>query len=169
MVMNRMRRFVGVVFLWVTVPVACLAQGQTPDFAVADAYFAHYIRGEITALAPMMAETIHFEDTASNLHGKQAALDGLIAAFSQFSIAGFDEHRRLRSGTFTLYDGQLKFTYKGEGLGVPGASFDFDVAFVVALKLDGNKVVDHVDYIDIPAFTSQFQHQVNMLRKPRLE
>lgn len=143
------------------------AQQARPDFSVADKYFAKYIKGDIEPLESMMGEDIRFEDSASAFDGREATLEGLKGVFKSITMGEFSEQSRFHSGNIAVYVGKLQFTYKGDALGFPGASFEFDTAFIVTLTLDGEKVNKHIDYVDTDAFMSQFNEQAAELRKKR--
>lgn len=131
----------------------------SPQFDVADRYFATYLTGNIAALSPWMDGEIHFFDTASDFKGREATLIGLADVFKSIRMGTFTETHRQRDGLLSTYRGTLAFSMDGAALGAPGKWYSFEVPFSVILRMNGDKVIEHQDLVDTDALNAQFRAQ----------
>nr|WP_321358991.1 nuclear transport factor 2 family protein [uncultured Hyphomonas sp.] len=141
--------------LWVT--FAAPARAET---GVTNQYLEHYLSGDIAGLAPYMGDSMHFHDSAAWFDGKDAVLEGLTRTFADIPEISFEESTRIHSGHDTLIEGTLTFDYAGRTVGVPGHVFHFETPFAVSVREVDQKVVSHIDFIDVPTFSAQLEAQL---------
>lgn len=126
-----------------------------------DIFLETYLSGKISELEPFLSEQVVFKDSAMHFSGKEIYIGTLTQVFSHIEDGVFDRTQKIQSNNDTLYTGELTFSYKGEGLGVPGKVFKFQLPFAVALTVEDGLVTRHVDYVDSIAFAKQFEAQTD--------
>jgi ketosteroid isomerase-like protein len=128
--------------------------------AVAEPYFSAYIARDWAALETLMHTEVSWRDpTAEQLfagmavRGKSTALDHLRKIFS--GILNMDAHvtRRLFSANHAIFESALDWTSALEN----GKSMTIRATpFVVVLRIQDGKVVEHTDYADYHGFISEY-------------
>ena len=128
--------------------------------AVADAYFERYRHKHIAELAPYLAEQAVYEDSLEYFAGKQELLTGLAAYFENIGHLNYRVSRSFVSGKFVMYQGMVAFQFSEAQFEGEARLFDYLTAFGVSIKVEHDKVVHHIDFIDMQAFDRQRESQL---------
>lgn len=129
-------------------------QGQATA-PVADAYFDAYIALDWDRLEPLLADNATFQDrTAEQLFtslkkdGKVDIMKGFRENYSGLTKMIFRKSRVLHSGAYAIYEGDLEWGVKYPA----GRVVESVTPFVVILKVENGKVVEHRDWVDYGPF-----------------
>lgn len=122
---------------------------------VADAYFDAYIALDWDRLEPLVGDNVTFEDrTAEQLFtsleksGKAEVVKGFRENYSGLTKMIFHKTRVLHSGAYAIYEGDLEWGVKYPA----GRVVESTTPFIVILKVENGKVVEHRDWVDYGPF-----------------
>lgn len=154
------------------VAVTGIAAAQTTPYREASArtkevgerYFAAYIAKDWSTVGALLAENGSFADRTAELVFGSTLQQGRAAtlAFFEKGYAGvqmrYRSSRAIHTGHYALYEGSLDWTLKlddGRTITTEG------MPFIVTLRVEGGRVVEHRDYADYHPFVE------NLRRAPR--
>lgn len=122
---------------------------------IADAYFDAYIALDWDRLEPLVADNATFQDrTAEQLFtnlqksGKVEMMKGFRENYSGLTKMIFHKTRVVHSGAYAIYEGDLEWGVKYPA----GRVVESLTPFVVILKVENGKVVEHRDWVDYGPF-----------------
>lgn len=129
--------------------------------AVAEPYFSAYIARDWGALETLMHSEMSWRDpTAEQLFsgmtvlGKGKALNHLRKIFSGISHMEAHVTRSLFSANHAIFESTLDWT---SALGNGKSMTIRSTPFVVVLRIQDGKVIEHTDYADYHGFISEYQ------------
>lgn len=159
---NITKPMLGAACILILATASSAQEGSGSPGAIAKAYLAAYLQGDVDGMADYLAEDAVFEDPAVQFEGKQAVVEGLRTAFSSMEIEGFDVSRELVSGgVHVLVQGIVRFSQDGEFVGLPKETFRFKLPMAVSLKISNGKVVRHVILLETEEYTRQLFQQMS--------
>lgn len=131
-----------------------LKQGE--DTAkVADAYIDAYIALDWDRLEPMVADNATFQDRTAEMlftslqkSGKAEIMKGFRENYAGLTKMIFHKTRTLHSGNYAIYEGDLEWGVKYPA----GRIVESTTPFIVILKVEDGKVVEHRDWVDYGPF-----------------
>lgn len=152
---------IGFTLSFATIPTSAAAQVSSysqqsaATTAVADAYFDAYIALDWDRLEPLLADnaTVH-DPTAETLfktkrkEGKPEVMKGFREGYAGVTKMVFHRSRAFHSGNFAVYEGDLEWGVKFPA----GRVVETRTPFVVILRTENGKVVEHRDYVDYEPF-----------------
>ncbi len=122
---------------------------------VGEAYMQAYIAENWDAIEGMLSEKASFRDpTAEALwggalaSGREAMMQKFRTGYAGIELA-FEQSRATFSGYYAIFEGTLTWSAPVQGGGRVEAK---DSPFVVILRVEGGKVVEHRDYADYHPF-----------------
>lgn len=132
------------------------------DAKAAQAYADAYSARDMIGISAYLADDAVFEDPSSHWEGKDAILEGLGAVFDRVTSSGPEnrEINKFRSGNFFVYLAWIDFNMMMAVGDAPEKEFNFKLDFMMTLKVDNGKIVEHRDYVDTEAFVVQMQTQM---------
>lgn len=129
--------------------------------SIAEPYFLAYIARDWSAMEALMHTDVSWQDpTAEQLfsgktvQGKSKALDHLRKTFSGILHMDARVTRRLFSANHAIFESALDWT---SALGAEKSMTVRATPFVVVLRIQEGKVVEHTDYADYHGFISEYQ------------
>lgn len=136
------------------------AANATKD--VGEAYFAAYIARDWDAMEVLMAEENSFRDDTAALVfgavkylGKDNMLKGFREGYASVTHMDFKPIRRMFAGHFAVFEGNLDWGINLDG----GRVVNSEMPFVVILRVEDGKVVEHRDYADYSPFLDAMRSQ----------
>lgn len=127
---------------------------------VAEAYFAAYMAKDWNTLGSHLAEQANFLDPSAQLVFPGALQQGKSAVLKFFregyegTVLKFKPERVWFSGHYGLFEGKLDWTSEV----APGKTIHMkDVSFLVTLRVEDGKVVEHRDFADYHPFLAEMK------------
>lgn len=155
-------RIVTIIVLSVMGTVPAIAQAP-PTFAqvtadsrpIADAYFDAYTSLDWDRLEPIVADGASFQDRTAELvfgavgaTGKPAMMKLFRENYASITKMTFKPIRRMHTGHYGIFEGDLNFAIKMQD----GRIVESTTPFLVTLRVENGKVVEHRDYADYAPF-----------------
>ena len=155
--------FLGAILLLGGLSAAAQESQYARDAAAAQAYADAYSARDIAGVSAYLADDAIFEDPSNRWSGKNEILDGLSGVVGRVTSAGPEsrEINKFRSGNFFVYLAWIDFSMMLEVGEEPEREFNFKLDFMMTLKVENGKIVEHRDYIDTEAFVGQMQAQLS--------
>lgn len=130
-------------------------QQSTETAPVAEAYIGAYIALDWNRLEPLLADNATVHDPTAELlfktekkDGKPAVMKGFREGYAGVTKMEFHRTRTLYSGNFAIFEGDLEWGVKFPA----GRIVESRTPFVVILRVENGKVVEHRDYVDYAPF-----------------
>ncbi len=128
--------------------------------AVAEPYLQAYVSKDWDALEALLAEEASFRDPTAELVFGGRLTSGRDAMMTKFrtGYAGvemsFEPTRTIFSGRYAILEGKLSWSSMMQG----GMKVDSpDTPYVLILRVEGGKVVEHRDYTDYHPFIAAYR------------
>lgn len=125
---------------------------------IGDAYLDAYIALDWDRLEPMLADSVSFQDRTAELlfpnlvkSGKGEVIKGFREGYTGLTKMIFHKTRSFHAGNMAVYEGNLEW-----GVKFPqGRVVESLTPFIVILRVENGKVVEHRDYVDYQPFLEQ--------------
>ncbi|MEM7352918.1 MAG: nuclear transport factor 2 family protein [Acidobacteriota bacterium] len=128
---------------------------------IAQSYLELYAAQDLAGCAEKLAEEAVFQDSVMVLRGRDAIITGLSEVFESLTIDSFEAHRWIESGPRLIAaDGVVRFRQDGAFAGRPGTTLRFEIPVVVMVEIEAERVIRHVDLVDVPAYREQLEAQL---------
>ena len=138
-----------------------LAQRPGQILKTGQAYFDLYNAQNAEGLRPFLTDDSVFRDPSMEAKGAEEIISKLAKVFAEdIGEMNFEVEARFVSGRSAVFRGTVTFTMNGKLFQQPEQTFKFSVPFVVTLAIRGEKVLEHVDYVDSYAFSTQLRQQM---------
>lgn len=136
---------------------------------VSDAYLDAYIALDWNRLEPMLADNVTFQDRTAELlfpnlvkSGKAEVIKGFREGYVGLTKMIFRRSRTFHAGNMAVYEGELEWGVKMS----PTRVVESVTPFVVIVRVEDGKVVEHRDYVDYAPFLKQ-DRETRPAQKPQ--